>query len=73
MLFWAFLFIMGLLVPLTMIFFGSRFEKRPPKEIKDVHEKSSNVEIRPRIHRKALEALRMAWLTGLRSRHVPCA
>jgi len=33
MLFWAFMFIMDLLVPLTMIFFGARFEKNAPKEI----------------------------------------
>ncbi len=33
MIFWAFMFIMDLLVPLTMIFFGSRFEKNAPKEI----------------------------------------
>ncbi len=33
MMFWAFMIIMDLLVPLTMIFFGSRFEKNAPKEI----------------------------------------
>jgi len=33
MLFWAFMLIADLLVPLTMIFFGARFEKNAPKEI----------------------------------------
>ncbi len=33
MMFWAFMSIMDLLIPLTMIFFGSRFEKNAPKEI----------------------------------------
>jgi len=33
MLFWVFMFVMDLLVPLTMILFGSRFEKNAPKEI----------------------------------------
>ncbi len=33
MLFWAFMFLMDLLVPLTMIYFGSRFEKNAPREI----------------------------------------
>ena len=33
MLFWAFLLIADLLVPLTMIFFGTRFEKNAPTEI----------------------------------------
>jgi len=33
MLFWAFMFMMDLLIPLTMIYFGSRFEKNAPKEI----------------------------------------
>lgn len=31
--FWIFMFVMDLLVPLTMIYFGFRFEKNPPKEI----------------------------------------
>lgn len=31
--FWIFMFLMDLLVPLTMICFGLRFEKNPPKEI----------------------------------------
>ncbi len=34
--FWAFMLIMDLPVPLTMIFFGSRFEKNAPKEINTV-------------------------------------
>ncbi len=33
MLFWAFMLIADLLVPLTMVFFGARFEKNAPKEI----------------------------------------
>ncbi len=33
MLFWVFMFIMDLLIPLTMIFFGARFEKNAPNEI----------------------------------------
>lgn len=33
MLFWAFMLIADLLVPLTMIYFGARFEKNAPKEI----------------------------------------
>lgn len=33
MMFWAFMFIADLLVPLTMIFFGTRFEKNAPGEI----------------------------------------
>ena len=33
MLFWAFMLITDLLVPLTMIYFGARFEKNAPKEI----------------------------------------
>lgn len=33
MLFWTFMLIADLLVPLTMIFFGTRFEKNAPKEI----------------------------------------
>ncbi len=36
MLFWVFMFLVDLLVPLTMIFFGSRFEKNAPKEINTV-------------------------------------
>jgi len=36
MLFWAFMLIADLLVPLTMIFFGTRFEKNAPKEINTV-------------------------------------
>lgn len=31
--FWVFMLIMDLLVPLTMIFFGFRYEKNAPKEI----------------------------------------
>lgn len=30
------MFVMLLLVPVAMVFFGSRFEKRPPKEINTV-------------------------------------
>jgi len=33
MLFWAFMLIADLLVPLTMIFFGACFEKNAPKEV----------------------------------------
>jgi len=33
MLFWAFMFTMDLLVPLTMLYFGARFEKNAPQEI----------------------------------------
>lgn len=36
MLFWAFMLIMTLLVPLIMIVFGTRFEKNAPKEINSV-------------------------------------
>ena len=31
--FWTFMLVMDLLVPLTMIYFGLRFEKNAPKEI----------------------------------------
>ncbi len=31
--FWAFMLVVDLLIPLTMICFGLRFEKNPPKEI----------------------------------------
>ena len=34
--FWAFMFVMDLLVPITMICFGLRFEKGFPKEINTV-------------------------------------
>jgi len=36
LLFWGFMLIMVLLVPLTMLFFGVRFEKAAPKEINPV-------------------------------------
>lgn len=31
--FWVFMLVMDLLTPITMIYFGFRFEKNPPKEI----------------------------------------
>lgn len=37
MLFWIFMLICDLIIPFTMIFFGWRFIKHPPKEINTVH------------------------------------
>lgn len=35
--FWCFLLVCALLIPLTMIFFGTRFLKKPPKKINSVY------------------------------------
>jgi uncharacterized membrane protein len=35
--FWIFMLIMTLLIPLSMIFFGDRFIKKPPKDINAVY------------------------------------
>lgn len=34
--FWVYMTVMALLIPLTMLFFGRRFEKKPPKRINAV-------------------------------------
>ena len=31
--FWIFMRVMDLLIPVTMVFIGKRFQKKPPKEI----------------------------------------
>ena len=31
--FWIFMLVMDLLIPVTMVFIGKRFQKKPPKEI----------------------------------------
>ena len=35
--FWIFMLVMDLLIPVTMVFIGKRFQKKPPKEIKAMY------------------------------------
>lgn len=34
---WVFMFLSGLLIPLTMLFFGWRFQKHPPEDINRIY------------------------------------
>ena len=35
--FWIFMLVMDLLIPVTMVFIGKRFQKKPPKEINGIY------------------------------------